>query len=173
MEILAISSKFDESSTVLLAVLPIIAILLFLYWYEKNANAPKFESLSSAQKVWLFLRSIDPGLAARVWVALGADLTWNYLKGVDELAPQAAGLTGLVCDEFCTKVAEKSELKVRSVYVSTTEFLIDNYYDNANLLAADLCKVWPLVPSQEPEAEKAVESEAEVKNEGSEGSSGG
>lgn len=167
MEILAITAKFDDSGAVALALLPIIIIMIGLYWYEKRGGAPKFESLSSAQKVWLFLRFIEPGLAIKVVVALGMEDTWNYLKEADGLAPKSVLLVGKVCEEFYNKALALSDSKTRADYASITEFLADNYHDDGALLAADLRQVWPLEAPQvvEPEPEtKESESEADTKD---------
>lgn len=161
MEILAVTAKFDDSSVVALALLPIVIIMIVLYWYEKRGGAPKFESLSSAQKAWLFLRSIEPGMAVKVFVALGTESTWNYLKEADNFAPKSALLTGKVCDEFYTKAMALSDSKARADYSSIKEFLIDNYHDDGALLAADLCKIWPLEVAETSQPEQASKSETE------------
>ena len=167
MEMLAITSKFDNSGMVALAILPIIIIMAVLYWYEKRGGTPKFESLSSAQKAWLFLRFIDPGLAVKVFIALGTEVAWNYLKEANDFAPKSALLTGKVCDEFYIKAMVLPGSKVRVDYASITEFLIDNYHGNGALLAADLCKVWPLEAAQtsQPEQADKLELEPEAKTE--------
>ena len=168
MEILAITAKFDDSGIVALSLLPIIIIMVGIYWYEKRGGAPKFESLSSAQKLWLFLRFIEPGLAIKVIVALGMEDTWNYLKGADGLAPKSALVIGKVCDEFYNKALALPGPKTRADYASITEFLADNYHGDGALLAADLCKVWPLENTQtaetEPEQTKESEPESDTKD---------
>ncbi len=176
MEILAIAAKFDDSGVVALALLPIIIIMIVIYWYEKRGGAPKFENLSAAQKLWLFLRFIEPSLAIKVITALGMEDAWNYLKKADGLAPKSALVIGKVCDEFYNKALALPGPKTRADYASIVEFLADNYHGDGALLAADLCKVWPLENTQtaetEPEQNKESEPEPEADTQDSSESSG-
>lgn len=151
--------NFDDSNKIFWAILPLIAIMVALYWYEKYADIPKLESLNSAQKTWLFLRSIDPSLAAKVFMALGSEVAWSYLKRIENLAPQSVGLTNKVCDEFCNKVNNFSTLKTSAIYATSADFLADKYHGDGALLASDLCKVWPLEDSLAPELEETVQTE--------------
>ena len=162
MEILANIVNLNTSSGVLLALLPLILIMAIIYCYEKRVDVPKLQSLNPAQKFWLFMRSLNPSLAAKVVEALGAEVSWRYIKESNNLAPQAERLTAKINQEFCAQAAELFELRQGKENYSTEEFLEINYHNDGALLAQHLCKVWPLEIPQEQEKTEKAEAEAEV-----------
>lgn len=167
MEFLANIVNLNTSSGVFLALLPLIVIMVIVYYYERRSGIPKFQDLDSAQKFWLFMRSLEPSLAAKVFEALGAEVSWHYLKGASSLAPRSDRLIAKINQEFYNKAAELFKLEQGKENYSTEEFLEINYHGDGALLAQHLCKVWPLEIPQEEEAEEKIETEVGAPEPGS------
>ncbi|MGM9998711.1 MAG: hypothetical protein ACI38Q_04880 [Candidatus Bruticola sp.] len=154
---------------VLLALLPLVAVMAVIYFCEKNSDVPPLESLSNEQKTWIFLHSIDPSLSASVLAAWGVDKSWSYIDGVGSLAARSAKLAPKVAKEFCRCAAAFPEhQKIKADTAVIGEFLEVCYNGDSRALAADLYRIWPAevkVSAVKPETVEAAEAPQAVPSE--------
>lgn len=134
-------------SGILAALIPLIAIMLIIKWWDTKLGVPAYASLKNEQKIWLMLHFLPPQTSARTAEGLGAKHLQACMDGSKDTANTIVRYKKELIEDFLNRFNElgKEEPDLSIVGCSDAyEALGRVYMDREAELSADLLAVWPL-----------------------------
>ncbi|MBQ7502258.1 hypothetical protein IJT93_06030 [bacterium] len=148
-------------SGIFAALIPLIAAMALIKWWDSKLGVPPYASLRNEQKIWLTLHFLPPQASARTASCLGEEKLRICMDSSKETADSTVRYKKELIDDFLDRYDKlgKEDLDLSIVGCSDAFEALAHIYENREEeLSACLLAVWPL--QEDKAAEPSEKSSA-------------